>query len=271
MLKKINLIMLVLLVAAMVAGCGPQPIPPDKQPRGVVGDQTQPESSTVEELSEVQIDRLNVYLKSKEKLNLKQGAVNTSVAKDVIEEILSDMFLTTTPDKLNADIVVDIKASSGLNEKFGDFYSFDGDVRLKVINSVTSEIIDARTFTSRGERELNEYAAAASAIELAAEPAAEHLAKALKDKSQYLLTTKIIVENIKNNIMAQNLRTALYDQPGIDVAELDSYDAGKKLATYNVRYAAIERGNLSHYLYRIKGIKLQVLNYNKKTIWAKRK
>lgn len=269
-----RLLLMVPLVGMLaVAGCERIERTPEVRPeyKGLVLIDPEGDVDTqVEELIRVNVDQLSIHLNSVEKLLLSGGAEDTTVAKDTVEEALSDMALTTTPSPANADLLIEIKASSKLNEKFGEFYSFDASQTVRVLDAVTRDVIDSKKFSARGERKLDELDAAESALEKASREAADHLVDALTKKSPYLLSTELVIEGMPNEQMAQTLRTILAIEPWINKVDLTIYDAFRQVAVYSIRYAAIDRGNISHKLYGIKGFEIAVVSFDRKGIHAVR-
>ena len=191
---------------------------------------------------------------SEETLKLSGGDKKTTTAKGILESSLADRNFTvaTTTDTLvfspsdeqqdrfrkanDCNLAFLVKAESKKKDQFGKFYLFEAEVKGKVLNLTTHELIASKTVRKKSKRKLDEAEAATDALEAAAKELAKDLIDEVVAKWQVtsLVRYRLVVTNLALAREVDSVRNGLGRRPGIYYVSLERWDEGSGKATYEV-------------------------------------
>ncbi len=161
-------------------------------------------------------------------------------------------------------------------DKFGKFWSFTGDVRGKVLNLTTHQIIASKNFTKRGKRGLDEAMAARSALESASKDLVTYLTDEVvrQWEATSLVRMVLVATNIDNVRMADDIRVGLQRRVGIHYVSLDSWDSDSQVAVYEILCRFDVQRFLAAYVDEVRGkgrVKVKSITRSGKVIKMERK
>lgn len=134
----------------------------------------------------------------------------------------------------NLAIVLEGGAREG--DKFGNFYKFNGDLKGKVLNLTTHQVIASKTVRKQGKRALDEHDAAVDALEAAATDMATYLTDEISRKweATSLIKMTLVCKDVDHQREADDLRIGLQRRPGVYYASVDSWDRDSEHAVLEV-------------------------------------
>jgi hypothetical protein len=129
-----------------------------------------------------------------------------------------------------------VKGEAKEADKFGNFWSFESNLKGKVLNLTTHQLIASKTIRKRGERALDEQVAAEDAQRAAAKEMAKYLTDEVvrKWEATSLVRVKMTATRIYNMSQADDLRIGLQRRVGIYYVSLESWDDKIDLAVYEI-------------------------------------
>ncbi|MBI4604701.1 MAG: hypothetical protein HY721_22290 [Planctomycetes bacterium] len=200
------------------------------------------------------ISLLRVILSSEEKLQLSagpeasttaRGALTTKLAELQFKVIESDARLGFSPSEEDQDryrlrndcnLVFLVEGGAKQADKFGEFFSFESQLKGKVLNLTAHQVIAEKTFLKRGKRATDERQAAESAQEAAAADLVAYLSDEVARKWEVTSLVKVDLEvsGLGQFAQADDLRVGLQRRPGVFYVSLESWDRGSERAKYEV-------------------------------------
>jgi len=175
----------------------------------------------------------------------------------------------------NCNLVFLAAATTGKADKFGNFWSFSGKVRGKLLNLTTHEIIGSKNVDKRGKRALGEGEAATSSLRAAGEDAATWLTDKAVEKweATSLERTTFVAANITNAEMADDIRVGLEKRVGVRYVSLEGWDSQSQTAFYDILYRYDVRKSMESYIYSVRGkgnVKINLVDKGGKVIKIER-
>jgi hypothetical protein len=124
----------------------------------------------------------------------------------------------------NLAIVIEGGAQAG--DRFGNFWSFTGELKGKVLNLTTHQVIASTTIRKQGRRALDERGAAQDAIESAAADLATYLTDemARKVEATSLVRMRMTCTDLDHWQEADDVRIGLQRRPGIYYVSMEHWD-----------------------------------------------
>jgi len=270
---------------------------PDKTTVRDVTPPLKPTYSDTEKQKIVQESRLNlqrVLVCTDELAVLSTGKASSSVVKDSLigklaklgfDVIQSSKHLSFSPSEREQDafresakcnLAFVTVATAQKADKFGNFWSFTGDVRGKVLNLTTHRVIANKRFPKRGKRALKEVDAARSALETASEDLVKYLTDEVvrQWEATSLVRMTLTATNIDNVKIADDLRVGLQMRVGIYYVSLESWDSKSQVAVYDVLCRYDVQRFLASYVDEVRGkdrVKVKSVKQSGKVIKMERK
>ncbi len=175
-----------------------------------------------------------VRILCEETLELSGGSAKTAAASRVLAEALQKAGYRVVAGE--ASFFVHTSGAAKLNEKFGNFYSFDASLAGRILDPARLELAAVTTAAKRGERLLREEDAANSAVKAAAGELAEKLLSAA-DKAVAAARPVVLdceVGELGSLAAAEQFRAALARLRGVHYASLEGWDARTYAAKYEL-------------------------------------
>ena len=217
----------------------------------------EPEVTDAEKREVIRKSLLNLQrliISTEEQLLLSGGKESSTAAKDALtrklEELGFKVIQTTSrlefsPSETrqdefrrntNTNIAVLIKGEARKVDKMGNFWSFESELKGKVLNLTTHQIIGPETVLKRGKRALEELAAAQNAQEAAIDDLATYLTDRVAQKwvELCLIRQKLTITNLPKEHDAHKLRDELRAKEGIYDVVLEKWDTDSAAAQYRI-------------------------------------
>lgn len=242
----------------------------------------------VRRIEEESISVLKTAVITTESLALSSREVKSRVCRDGITKSLArsgfriieparSISYTSPPAEIRRftkaegiDFLILGEAESSKVDKFGDFYSFKGNVGVKVFN-IDGELVTEKTFSGRGKRELDETKAAESALTKLSTEVADHVVHAVVGKAPGLLICKVRVTNLRGGLPQVNrFRDSLSGKRGIRNVSLKNYDRDTKTADFEVLYSSRAKEKLVSYIEKLPRCRMKVQKHGAGYIEARK-
>lgn len=221
-------------------------------------------------------------ISTREQLKLSGGAETTTVAKDELTTRLAEIglkvietteSLTFNPTEGRQDafrkandcnIVFLADGAASKVDKFGNFWSFRSELKGKLLNLTTHQVIASKTISKRGKRALDERAAAQDAQRAAAADLAKYLTgEAVRWWEKLSLIRKtLVVDGVDSAKWANYVRQELQRRVGVFYVSLESWDPKAEKATYDVLYRFDVERYVTTYIAATNGMNLKVTQIN---------
>ena len=153
----------------------------------------------------------------------------------------------------DCNLVFLISGDARKMSKLGNFWSFQGAMKGKILNLTTHQVIAETAASKRGQRKLAEDKAAVSALEAAGGQLAADLTEALARKGQAasLVKLELIVTRVKTRAKAEALRTGLVRLDGIYYAAVHRWDETSAAARYELLCPFYLESKIADYVVQI--------------------
>ncbi len=272
---RISMPGLIMFLAAglLLAGCGTTLV--EKETIIIY----RPHTPEEEQVAEQRISVLKTAVISDETLSLSGGESKTGICSEGIKSELSgfgfriiepaySISYTSSPGTVSRfasanglDFVILCRAESAPVDKFGNFYSFGGDLGVKIYNT-RGELVTERNFSGRGERELVERKAAESALANLSPEAASHVLEALVSRAPRLLVSELQVSNIRFGLaVANRIGNTLSAKAGIEDVSLKFFNRNTRTADFEVIYSTQAKEDLVYYIENLPNLRIRVLHH----------
>jgi len=236
----------------------PEPVPPKPDP--VVKPDPEPLPGRLSDAEKQDIGRRALFdlqrmvISSAEVMELSTGAEPTSVAAELLETKLAELGYRVTQttrglpfepseeelDALrregNFNLAFVIAGGARERDRLGDFWSFKSDLRGKVLNLTTHQVIAAKTIRKQGRRAIDEDEAARDALESAAADLATYLTNEVSRKweATSLIRVRLICTDLDHAREVDDVRIGLQRRPGIYYVSLERWDKRSDRAIFEV-------------------------------------
>ena len=246
-----------------------------------------PDEDKASLMYQAQLDLLRVMICSDEVIRSVEGNIESDYAKQAAIEHFSDIgfrVLEASPcpgfalsneelawvaKERDVDLFVMLKVDSKKVDRFGDFYSFEANGRVKVAQISDAELVTSKSTLIRGKRALNEQQAGESALTQCGEELARKVSDEILRKSgRGIMLRRVKIEGIDGARDADYVRVGLIDKPGVRSVTVRSVKDGR--AVLWVRVDPSAEDNLAAYLETLDNIHLKVERIDNKGIKSKK-
>jgi len=238
---------------------GPEPAPgrpPNADGNTIVGDPhvVQPSRdslpgrlSDAEKQDVVHNSLLNLQrlvVSTDERMDMSNGRETTTVAADLLSSKLAEMGFRVTqstsrlpyePSERHLDdfrstndcnLAIVIEGGAEERDRFGSFWAYKSDLKGKVLNLTTHQVIAAKTVRKAGRRALDERDSAIDALESAAKDLVAYLTDevARKWEATSLVRMKLVCTDLGHIREADDVRIGLQRRPGVYYVSLEKWD-----------------------------------------------
>lgn len=150
--------------------------------------------------------------------------------------------------QFNADLVTVVLGKASERDRFGNFLSYEADVRGTVYEA-GGDIVATREITTVGKRSTDAGRAAESALLSAADDLGPYLVEQIIRKTgQNVVTRRVTITGVYDHATVMQLIAHLKKQPGINDVRLLSWDKWSHEARLLVYMQPAARPNLGGYL-----------------------
>ncbi len=208
------------------------------------------------------LDLQRVIISSREHLRLPGGARATKAAAELLETRLAELGYRVTqtvtelpfePSEATLDafrtrnhcnLVFLIEGDATPRDSLAGEWSYQADLRGKVVNLTTHQIIAARTLRKLGRRSSDAFAAARDALESAAADLATYLTDEVSRKWEVTTLVRVVLvcDRLHHIREADDIRIGLQRRPGIYYVSLERWDDASQRGWYEVlcRYDVLQ-------------------------------
>jgi hypothetical protein len=255
----------VLAVALGLAGCTPQQSDGrDTSPSGTgqrlgagTGEPLQGRLSDTEKkktIAKAMPNFQRVVISTDERMRISQGAASTTIAKDAITAKLaaltfnviqstawtgydpSEQTLDEYRERNDCNLVLLVQGEARQAAQLNNYLSYDGELKGKVVNATTHQIIASTTIAKRGQYSPSQLQAGESALQAAAADLVTYLTDeiARKWEATSLVKLRLTVQEMDHIIKVDDVRLGLQKKAGVYYVSLEKSDLSSGEAEFEV-------------------------------------
>jgi hypothetical protein len=219
-----------------------------------------------------------MVISSDEVMELSTGPRPTRVAAELLETKLAELGYRVTqttrglpfdPSEKEQDqfrhqndcnLVFLVAGGARAQDHFGNFWSFKSDLRGKVVNLTTHQVIAPKTFRKQGKRAPDEDEAARDALESAAADLARYLTDEVSRNWEptSLIRVRLICTDLDHAQEVDDVRIGLQQRSGIYYVSLEQWDKRSDRAIFEVLCRFDVQEYLLGYVDELRNARIQV-------------